>query len=480
MTTKKWVLTIISLILLFGFKYFPPVMGLNPIGMATLGITIGTIILLLGVNMVWPTFLAILAFAVNGVYTLNQAISGTFGGSIFWFLLINGMVIGAIEKTGLLKRIALRLLCLPIAKKSPWAFITIYLGSILLLGSLMNTTAVVLLFLALGNEILDTIGVVKGGRGAAFGKVIIFSVCCLGNISHAMTPFGHSNAIMTINYFNELGTPNLLQYSVVGYIVAAISLALYIVMMKTYGKLDVSYLTGFDPEVLRKDEKPMTTQEKIAGCVLTCIIFIWILPAIIQNPFPNAYKFLNSQLGIVAPLIAGMIILCLIPIDGKPIMNITDSLKTAPWAPAICVGISLYLGSAMQNEEAGMIDAFSATFTPICRNLPGFAFVALITFIVYVMTNFTSCALSTTVGSLISVALIQSGAVTGVNTMGLAFALTWACQAAIATPPSGAPGGILAGQGWITPGDQLKDGMIYNLILWFTGLIGYFVMGILF
>lgn len=101
MNTKKKILLVISLVLMFGFKYFPPIMGLNPIGMATLGITVGTIILLIGVNLIWPAFLCMLAFAVNGVYTLNQAIAGTLGGSIFWFMLINAMVIGAIEKTGL-------------------------------------------------------------------------------------------------------------------------------------------------------------------------------------------------------------------------------------------------------------------------------------------------------------------------------------------------------------------------------------------
>lgn len=213
MNTKKKILIAVSFVLMFDFKYFPPVMGLNPTGMATLGITVGTIILLIGVNLVWPAFLCMLAFAVNGVYTLNQAISGTLGSSIFWFMLINAMVIGAIEKTGLLRRVALWLVCRPIAKKSPWMFLGIFVLAELICGSLMNTTAVCLLFLALAKEIMDAVHVEKGSR---FGATMMVVGAAISNVSHAITPFGHSNTILSINYFADLGTPDFGQYCVIG------------------------------------------------------------------------------------------------------------------------------------------------------------------------------------------------------------------------------------------------------------------------
>ena len=195
---------------------------------------------------------------------------------------------------------------------------------------------------------------------------------------------------------------------------------------------------------------------------------------------PAAYTFVSSKLGIVAPLVVGLFLMNLIHIDGKPMMNMAESLKAAPWGAGMAVGISLYLGTAMQNEEAGLIDAFANTFTPICSKLPGFAFVVIISLIVLIMTQFTSCALSTTVGSLISVALIQSGAVTGVNTMGLAIVVAITCQAALATPPAGAPAGILAGQGWVSSGQQFKDGFIYNILWWLVTLVAYFLTGLFF
>ena len=203
--SKKWIIAI-SLIFMFCPKYLPPLFGLNQTGSITLGIAIGTLILLLSVSLSWPVFLCMFAFAFNGVYTLNEVLRMCMGNSLLWFMMLNGVLISSIEKTGLYRRAALWIACRLITRKSPWLFLFALLLSCLLCGSLMNTTAVYLLFLALSTEVLQQLRVEKGHP---FAGIFMIAVMAVSNISHAITPFGHSVTIMVAGEGFEPSTSGL-------------------------------------------------------------------------------------------------------------------------------------------------------------------------------------------------------------------------------------------------------------------------------
>ena len=128
------------------------------------------------------------------------------GNSLLWFMMLNGVLISSIEKTGLYRRAALWIACRPITRKSPWLFLFALLLSCLLCGSLMNTTAVYLLFLALSTEVLQQLRVEKGHP---FAGIFMIAVMAVSNISHAITPFGHSVTIMVAGEGFEPSTSGL-------------------------------------------------------------------------------------------------------------------------------------------------------------------------------------------------------------------------------------------------------------------------------
>ena len=61
MNAKKWVVVVVSLFLMFGMGYIPPMFGLSVLGMQVAGIFLGTVLLWLFVSVSWPSVLCIVA-----------------------------------------------------------------------------------------------------------------------------------------------------------------------------------------------------------------------------------------------------------------------------------------------------------------------------------------------------------------------------------------------------------------------------------
>ena len=154
---KPWkkVLTIGCALLMLLGRFIPSFPGISETGMAVLSIFLGTILLFQFVDTGWSGFLCLLAVALSGLYTLPQLLQMALGNSIFWFIIFGTMTISAMEKTGLLKRMAQLLIRGKLVKGRPWVFITVFLLSAYIVAALMNLTATVLLFLALLAQLLE-------------------------------------------------------------------------------------------------------------------------------------------------------------------------------------------------------------------------------------------------------------------------------------------------------------------------------------
>ena len=92
MNTKKWIFTVVGILLMFGCQFLPPMFGLSQLGMQVAGIFIGTIILWLFVSVTWPSILCIVALIMSPLYTYSSGLSASMGGWIVSFVLFSSMV----------------------------------------------------------------------------------------------------------------------------------------------------------------------------------------------------------------------------------------------------------------------------------------------------------------------------------------------------------------------------------------------------
>lgn len=254
-----------------------------------------------------------------------------------------------------------------------------------------------------------------------------------------------------------------------------------VLLLRFVFRMDMKGLAGLDVAALTTQKQPLTKAERFCAVIYAGVILWWISPVFLEQIVPDFYAFMNgANLNLIAPLLVALAVLCIVLVDGKPVMDMAQAIKHAPWHAGMAVAVSLFLGTILQNGEAGIIEAVSTALAPICGRLHPFLFVAVITFVVMVMSNFTSCTLSLMVGGIVTITLMQGGAITGVHGGALSVALAFAAQAAFATAPASAPAAICAGEGRVTPAGQMRVGMTCAVLWWLAGLVGYGMMSLIY
>ena len=129
---------LVCLAVIAAFWVAPPVAPLTAVGMRVIGIFIGVILMLSIVDTVWPAMLAIVLLGQSGVCTVNEAIAGSIGNWIIYFVLMSFIMTHALNESGFTDRLVAKFMSIKLVSKSPWIF-TISLGVLgMLLGCFMD------------------------------------------------------------------------------------------------------------------------------------------------------------------------------------------------------------------------------------------------------------------------------------------------------------------------------------------------------
>lgn len=132
---------------------------------------------------------------------------------------------------------------------------------------------------------------------------------------------------------------------------------------------------------------------------------MWILPEFIQPALPALADFLDTQETAFPPL-AGAVALCLISVNGQPLMNFKEAMqKGVEWGSVIMTGATLALGSAMTNEDIGLTSFISSSIAPVLNSLAPWLLVLVFAIWTAVMTNVSFNMVTVTVVSAVALPL---------------------------------------------------------------------------
>lgn len=473
---KRWekILIPVCLFLMFFNRFFPPMFGLNATGTSVIFLFVPTMVLLLTVDMIWPALAGILAFAVSGVYTFTDAVSRSLGSNIFWLVALSGMVISVLGETGVIRRVALWFISRPIVHKSPWFLVAMLFLATLVIGSVTDPTALILIMSVLTEEICTAVGQEKGSR---MGMLMMVGVLIMDGISTGITPIGHPVPILVMGLFKDIIEIDFFRFTVAGYVIGLLMMGALLLAMRFLFKMDVTPLKNFNATSMYKELGPMTKRAKWSVAIYGCVVALWLLPSLLQRVLPEVAGFINDM-SITAPLAAAIVAMCLIRVDGKPLMDIEKAFtKGAPWSACFIVGIALLLGGSLSNPEAGIVDALTKAGESL-GVLPPLIFVIVILLLDNVLTNVSSDTLTATLMATITVALVGSGIISGINIPALSVILCVMNSSACATPPASAFSAIVAGSGWVKPKELLTYAGGFSLIeALLLATAGYFIVG---
>ena len=467
---------IVCLAIIVAFWLLPAPAPMTAIGMKVIGVFIGTIVLLSTVDTVWPAILAVALLSRTGVATLNEAIAGTLGNWIVYFVLMSFCMTYALNKSGFTDRLVAKFMSMKFVSKSPWTF-TFSMATIgLILACFMDQVPAAAFMLMFSNKVFEELGYSKKDAYPHLANVlVIFAV----NIGGAMTPISHSLALLGMGIAEGAGHAiSLFQYLAFGVPTGLVAYIVLLVLARLMGgKTDMSKFENFDVQRVLKKQEKMQAREIVTVVVFFGTVVMWMLPGIAAMFAPDAQwiKTLNGY-GITFWAIISVVLMSVISVNNEPVINLKEVFnKNTNWGILVFIAIGCYLGSALSNGATGINDWITTNLTPITEALPPLAVVVIITLAGVLLTNFASNVSTITVmtGVGVALALASNGAI---NPAGIALCTTMAGSCAFLMPSSFATVAMLHGNEW----SNSKKVYVYGIIMMIVasvaiGIVGYSV-----
>ena len=469
---KRAIIIGISLVFMIFFKYLPAPQGLSVAAMQVVGVFIGSLILWMSISIDWPSMLCIAALAFVPGLKMSSILAEGMGNSTFSFLMFTFMCTYTLSQTPFIRRCAIWFLSTKTAQKGPWQFMILYFVSVVFLGSFMSPTVLVVIMIAVTEEIYEVLGLEKGDKAASMMMLgMVFS----SGIAAGMTPVAHVFPLMAMGYYTT-ATKNVISYAsymAMGIPVAVLSLVAMLLIFRFVLKPDLSALKSLDISALKNSQQKMDRKEKYSLIIFFAVIALWVVPGLIKPVAPAIYNYING-FGTAMPPLLGAVAMAIVTVEGKPLLDFGKATsKGIPWASLIMVAATLTLGSAMTNSDIGLTVWIGDKIAPFASTLAPLALVLLIVVWAGLQTNFSSNMVTVTVVCAIAlpIALATGGAV---NAGAIACLIGLMASYAFATPPAMATIVFAIGSGWAQTTDFAKYGfLLMTSAMIIATLVGY-------
>lgn len=476
MPMPKLLKILVSLLIIAVFWVAPAPAPLTQVGMRVIGVFIGTVLMLSLVDTVWPAILAVALLGRTGVATLNEAIAGTLGSWIVYFVLMSFVMTYALNKSGFTDRLVAKFMSMKFVSKSPWVF-TISMATIgLILACFMDQVPAAAFMLMFANKVYEELGYTKKDAYPHVANIMVIYAVIIGG---AMTPISHSLALLGMGIYEAAAGASMSLFTYLAFGVPT-GLVLYVfltvIMRLICRNVDMSKFKDFDVQRVLKHQGKMQLRELITVIIFFGTVVMWMLPGIAGMFTEAAWVTALNDYGITFWAILSVVLMSVISVNNEPLINLKEVMNgQINWAILIFIAIGVYLGSAMSAESTGINAWITSNITPLTTSVPPVVVVIIITAAGVLLTNFASNVSTITVmtGVGVSLALASGGAI---NPAGIALCTTMAGSCAYLLPSSFACIAMLHGNEW----SDSKKVYIFGIIMMVAsslaiGLVGYSV-----
>lgn len=353
---KNLIHTGIALVIYLVFKFLLPAPApITSDGMEVIGILILATYLWVSVGTGWTSVLTICLMGLTNYMSAANAIKGAFGDWMFAFLMGCMLVNAVLSETGLSRRIAMWFITRKFVNGRPYVIVGMFFVAMFVLGLFMTSSATCVMFLALAKEMLDTCGYDRKDRFSQFLFCCIAWITIAGN---GMTAIGHGNFITGMGWVAEaFGLEiSIAQSAAIGCAIGVVWIVLLVLIMKYIYRMDASGLVKLDIEELRSGMPKMTGQEKFAALCFGLVVFSWVA-ADITKPIPFLSGTVGAfckSMGSALPILLCICVMCVIPVDGRPLMDFNSMTKKIAWQSCMMIGTVRMLGTVVADEELGI------------------------------------------------------------------------------------------------------------------------------
>jgi len=471
----------------------PPLPDVQAVGMRTLGIFLWTVVWWVCEPIPIPitSFLGTALLVLAGVTGVGPA----FAGWSNWIniFLLGACIIGhAMSVHGLTRRIAYKMVALPIVAGKPWRILLLFGIGCAVMSSMMSHVVTTMIFISIATGLGDAFDFKKDPRYAE----CLFLAIAWGSNLGIVTPVGTPPNLMAIGFAERIGYRigflEWIQACLPVFIVSMIAVFLVIkyILRPEMPKWDQSQ------EFLESEFKklgPMRRGEKVVAIVFVTAMFLWMLPDLVplgingltqlgvmdavgaQHPL-SIWLRVHLDWSVSAIIMASA--LFLIPIDWKNwefAMTWEQAVKGVEWGTLSLIAAALSLGGAIASPEIGLGTFLQGTITSFGEaGGSEFMFVLLIvSFTVIVGAFISNIAIMGMVGAL----LIAIAPTASFNPIAMVVAAGMASSFDFALPIGTPPSAMVFASGYVRIGTMFKGGAILALFgIVIVSLMGYYMV----
>lgn len=377
----------VVLLLMFGFRFLPPIGTITPYGMTIIGIFIGMIYgwSVDANNLIWTSLLGLFAMGFSGSETISgagPALASAFGNESVVLMLLGMFFLGMLQESGLTELLANKLLGAKVLQGRPWMLTGFMMLAPAFMSLVVNQTLVALIMFVIFQAIFQQAGYKKGDLYPAM-VLMGFMICC--SIGFSLFPF-RGWCLMTVGMATKAG----IAINMAGWITSTtITLIVgsfgWLLIMFLIPGCKVDKLRDLDITQFQKsDANVMTKRQKAVLVVLLANVIGCIVISFASGP--AGIGLVMKQCGVYGWVIFLIALSMIVKVDGKPILN----KKTAPayfyWDLILVVAAAMVVAGQLTNQATGVTAMIGVLMAPLA-GLEGYWFILILGIITFIATN---------------------------------------------------------------------------------------------
>lgn len=449
----------ITLGLMLGFGFLPPVMDITAEGMRVLGVFLGCIFAWVFGEIIWSSVLSLVILTLFGFGTMGSNFANAFGNQTVGLLFCCVIFCYAVQQSGLLTEIASYITSCRWAQKNIWSLIAAFFIASTILGMLVvNSLPAIIIMWTLFYEVADQLGLRPYEKLTSIMLIGIAITAFAGTVimpysAMAIIVKGYAVAFDPALNFSNMG------YFAINFVICCLFIIALLLVLKYIVRPPVNIqMIKREPYKIRFDQK-----KKWVAFYLFILIFFMMVPSMLPSGNILHEIFANS-LGSFGVILLIPVLMALTRIDGEPLLDINDALKNGvPFPLAFLVAGAMNISGYLTTDSTGIVPSLTGFLGPL---IEGHAIIFVMIFFVVaglLLTNFVNDVIA---GAII-ISIAAPFVLGGHGNLVLFIALLVPAVNQGCFMPSGSPVGALmhGNSDWLRSKDVFKYVAVMELVL---------------
>ena len=443
---------VVVALLCFCFRFIPPFASLTPFGMAILGAFLGAIYGWMFIDMIYPSFLALVGVGIS--IGMDKMVTSSFSSTVISMIFIY-LIIAVCNETGAINMLVNKLLSSKAMIGRPWFMIWLIFFAGICLGGL-NSVVMIVIFLEFLATICKQVGIPFKSKTSVLMCLGTVYAISLGQI---MIPFmGLGLTLVAVYSAMFQTTLEFLPWIAMILPLNLVMITAFMLLMRFVFRCDVSPLKNVTEDMLGSSTKA-TRDQKTALFFFFSFMVCMICSSIHQLGILYTIFSTLGMFGITA------IILCIMMVwrreDGSPLLSFRKHAAQIGWEPVLLTAFIMLIGTYMNSADAGISASLSTLISPLTQLSP-YVFILLALGLGAILTNFAT--------NLIIIIIIMPLVVTfansvGMPALGILCLLFMATHICLATPAASPQTGITFANPMVDKSMAMKYGAICVVLL---------------